>query len=418
MYKQPNIVNLSLSLKEVSANLLGKSVVQNIDDLYIDAKTISKEFLYLQKCNCVELYFVLDSIPNKKDILCLTEFWAKHAVELNNKLIKSIVIQYGRDACTHLMRVACGLESVIVGDNQVLGQVKNARSEAIFHKSVGSVLNFLLKYSVMAGNNVNKRTLINRGNISVGRVVSNMIGGQEKNDTKNILIVGAGKMGELIANLLSNSIDKNKITIINRTDEKAKIIGCKLQINNEKFESFFKIFSEYSIIIFATSSTHFLINKKILSKVTINNLTTLIDIGNPPNVDVDVKSLPNIKLLNLDYIKEIANLNLENRELCVREAEKIVEEKMNQLEKEYKLLPVYNKIDNIYRNAINRQEKILNYYCKKNNLEFNSEMASRLTFSLLYPIGQIRKLVKKKNDLKTKREINIIIDNFLNGYLD
>lgn len=421
MYTQENLIGLRLTLKEVSADLLGKSVVKNIEDLYINAKKISKEFLYLQKCNCVELYFVLDTAPNKTSIESLKRFWAKHAIALDNELTKSIVVEHGKNVCLHLMRTACSLESVIIGDNQVLGQVKSARKDANLHKSLGPILTLLLKYTILAGNDAKRHTLINHGNVSIGRAVYSMIIEQEELSTSNILIVGSGKMGQLIAHLLSDSVNKNKLTIVNRTDEKAKQVGDKYQINFEKFQDLFTILPKYSIIIFATSSTHPLVNRKILDKTLIRNPITLIDIGNPPNIDIDVKKLNNIRLLSLDQIKAVSNRNLENRELCIFEVEKIIREKLNQLEEEYKLLPIYDKIGNIYRNAIQRQEKILSYYFEKNKLSKNNqicscEIANRLTYSILYPIGQIRKLIKKENNLATQRKVKIIIDHLLSGY--
>jgi glutamyl-tRNA reductase len=251
-------------------------------------------------CNRYEIYLVLEEDVN----IPTTTF----------------IVQKDDSAINHLLRLASGLESMIMGEDQILGQIKNARKKAIKEETIGPKLEKVFTKAIHVGQSIRKNTHINEGGVSIGSGAVELI--EEKYGTvkdKNVLIVGAGEMGTVVAKALLDK-ETNAIVVANRTFDKAKELANELDGTAIKFKEMNDTLINIDVLISATGAPHPLIDKKRLSFLPEEHLEKMImlDLANPRDIKEDVRELK-VKLYNLDDLRYITDKNLEKR---VKEAEK------------------------------------------------------------------------------------------------
>jgi glutamyl-tRNA reductase len=258
------------------------------------------EEVTLKTCNRYEIYLVLEEDVN----IPTTTF----------------IVQKDDSAINHLLRLASGLESMIMGEDQILGQIKNARKKAIKEETIGPKLEKVFTKAIHVGQSIRKNTHINEGGVSIGSGAVELI--EEKYGTvkdKNVLIVGAGEMGTVVAKALLDK-ETNAIVVANRTFDKAKELANELDGTAIKFKEMNDTLINIDVLISATGAPHPLIDKKRLSFLPEEHLEKMImlDLANPRDIKEDVRELK-VKLYNLDDLRYITDKNLEKR---VKEAEK------------------------------------------------------------------------------------------------
>ncbi|WP_292474029.1 glutamyl-tRNA reductase [Methanosphaera sp.] len=258
------------------------------------------EEVTLKTCNRYEIYLILE-----EDI---------------NIPTTTFIVEKDDNAINHLLRLASGLESMIMGEDQILGQIKDARKKAIKEETIGPKLEKVFTKAIHVGQSIRKNTHINEGGVSVGSGAVELI--EEKYGTlkgKNVLIVGAGEMGTVVAKAL---LDKqtNAIVVANRTFDKAQQLAQDLDGIAIKFKKMDESLHKIDILISATGAPHPLINKNRLSFLPPEHLENMImlDLANPRDIEEDVKELK-VQLYNLDDLRYIRDKNVEKR---VKEAEK------------------------------------------------------------------------------------------------
>ncbi|MBE6486169.1 MAG: glutamyl-tRNA reductase [Methanosphaera stadtmanae] len=258
------------------------------------------EEVTLKTCNRYEIYLITE-----EDI---------------NIPTTTFIVEKEDNAINHLLRLASGLESMIMGEDQILGQIKNARKKAIKEETIGPKLEKVFTKAIHVGQSIRKNTHINEGGVSVGSGAVELI--EEKYGTlkgKNVLIVGAGEMGTVVAKAL---LDKqtNAIVVANRTFDKAQQLAQDLDGIAIKFKKMDESLHKIDILISATGAPHPLINKERLSFLPPEHLENMImlDLANPRDIEEDVKELK-VQLYNLDDLRYIRDKNVEKR---VKEAEK------------------------------------------------------------------------------------------------
>ncbi|MEW5760926.1 MAG: glutamyl-tRNA reductase, partial [Candidatus Thermoplasmatota archaeon] len=236
----------------------------------------------LKTCNRFEVYF-----SNKEYMNKLKEYYG------NDMKFFS-----GKDCIRHLIEVCCGLDSMVVGENQILGQVKNAYTSAN-KASPNKKLSILFQRAIHIGKKVRAETKISSGNVSLATVAvefAERIFGSLKG--KNVLILGAGKMAKLLAkNIVNKKI--NPIIFANRTYEDAKYLAKQLNGKAIKFSELGKYLPKADLVLCATSAPHPIITRDNIEKF-LRKKIVIIDISNPRNVDESVCLLKNVKLYTLD----------------------------------------------------------------------------------------------------------------------
>ena len=268
-------------------------------------------------------------------------------------LNRNFVVETDDDALKHLLRLSCGLESMIIGEDQILGQIKDVRKKGSSEGYAGDILKTVFTKAIHVGQSVRKRTNINKGSISIGSAaveLAESVHGDLK--CKKVLVIGAGKMGTLVAKALAEKHLK-AIVVANRTYNRATCLAKELGGYAIHFDRLDEAMTDADVIISATGAPHpILTYKKVKNAVSTEkcNEMVMVDIANPRDIEEDIKEL-GIKLFNIDDLRGIAEKNRKMRESESEEAERIIEEELLLLKKSLKHLEVESLISNIRQTA-------------------------------------------------------------------
>lgn len=304
------------------------------------AQELIYECAVLKTCNRVEIYVVS---PRGSKILF---HFAK-----NMGVSSRIVEFYDHDeTLSHLLRLTSGLESMIVGEDQILGQIKELYGIAKDIGTTGRMLDTAFGKAIQVGKRVRTETGINRGSISIGsaavdladEILNGLIG-------KTVLVIGAGEMGTLVARALSHK-NINAIYIANRTFERAEILANELgglAVPYSKIEIYVKT---ADVVISATSAPHYVLTEEIMSKAMENRdrKILLIDIANPRDIEDSVTRVLNVTLHNIDGLRVINEKNMQMRHEEAKKAEVLIEEELILLKTQFKRQRADGLISELY----------------------------------------------------------------------
>jgi len=291
----------------------------------INALPEIRETVILSTCNRVEIYFVRSaSIDSDDDLL---EFIAKyHRVEVTS--FKNLLYRHtNSDAIEHLFRVISSLDSLAVGEPQIHGQVKDAYQKSRELHTSGKIMNTLFEKALYVGKRVRTETGIGRAPISVSSVAVDLaekIFGDLKG--KQALVIGAGEMGELVAqNLVDAGI--SKMVVANRSIERAEEVAKKFNAESKELFELPSILSKVDMIVVSVSASEPLLNKEMIVnalKIRRGNPIFIIDISVPRNVEEEINSIDNVYLYNTDDLTNVANKNKMMRSSEVAQCEEII----------------------------------------------------------------------------------------------
>ncbi len=274
-------------------------------------KACLSENLVLSTCNRVEIYAVVrddrDCIESVKNFL-----GTFHNVNISDHGDKFYIYK-GKDAVRHLFGVASGLDSMVVGEMEILGQLKKAYKDARSSLATGKVLNRLFEKAFNAAKKVRTETFIGRGAVSVSSVavrLAEKILGDLRG--KTAMIIGTGAVGEqLMMYLKKNGI--GSILVSNRTLDKAKALAEKFSATAVAFESFSSRLVDAEIVIASTGAPHCIIRKDDIVSLMPHRKQRpifIIDLAVPRDVEAEVNSIDNAYLYNIDDLQKIVNENI------------------------------------------------------------------------------------------------------------
>ena len=261
------------------------------------------------------------------------------------------------DAVAHLFRVAASLDSMVVGEPQILGQVKKAYRSAVAGNTSGVILNRLLHKTFSVAKRVRKETGIGDNAVSISYAATELAGKIFSDlSTKRVLLIGAGEMAELaVEHLISHHV--SKITVANRTFRNAVHLADKFKGEAVKYEEMETALCDADIIISSTGAAGYVIKadqvKKVMKKRKHKPLF-FIDIALPRDIDPAVNRINNAYLYDIDDLKSIVNKNMDKRQQETVKAERIIEEAvvkfrkwMADLEVVPTIVAIKEKIENI-----------------------------------------------------------------------
>ena len=295
-----------------------EEVADRLDpELFAEDQRVSG-YAIIKTCNRVEAY-ITSEYP--REVL--------EDVAKRRKLEKSRIF-VGKDAVEHLMRVACGLEAMIVGEDQILGQIKKSHLDSRKEGTIDSLLDMTFERAIKAAKRARSETKINEGSVSIGSAAVEFAevisGGLEG---KNILVIGAGDMGTLVAKAISKKSLK-AMFIANRTYEKATKLAEELYCEAVRLDDKEKYLSACDIAFCTTSAPHYILDSKLMARVMkhrrTDNELLIIDVANPKDVGEGVGEIKGIELYDLDSLYEISEENLKRRLSEVSKVERIIEE--------------------------------------------------------------------------------------------
>jgi len=295
----------------------------------VKSLTSLKENMILSTCNRVEIYAASREIENA--ILDLKHFLSRyHALSLK-EFEKNLYSFVGEEAVKHIFRVASSLDSMVVGEPQILGQIKSAYNIAVESKTSGLILHRLLHRAFHVAKRVRTETKIGDRAVSVSFVAVELAKKIfETLEKKTVLLIGAGEMCELAArHLVSEGVEK--VLVTNRTYERAVALAQEFKGEAIPFDEIGQGLKKADIVISATDSPQYLIHHDQVTKVIKdrkNRPIFFIDIADPRNIEPSVGDIENVYLYNIDDLKKVADENIKDRGKEAQKAEAIVQEEV------------------------------------------------------------------------------------------
>ncbi len=285
-----------------------------------------EESLIISTCNRVEIYAVARDIDN--GIAQIKRFLQEsNSTIKETEFIPHLYIYTAEDAVRHIFRVAASLDSMVVGESQILGQLKDAFECALSHKCTKVILNRLLKKAISVAKKIRTETKIAESAVSVSSVAVELaikIFGSLEN--KRVLLVGAGEMAELASRHLLNNGVKN-IVVTTRTYERAMELASEFKGDAIRFEDFPKEMVRTDILICSTSAPMYIIKYEDIQRIIHerkNRPVFLIDISVPRNIEPRINEIDNIYLYDIDDLQTVVSANLKEREKEATKAEEII----------------------------------------------------------------------------------------------
>jgi glutamyl-tRNA reductase len=288
-----------------------------------------KENIILSTCNRVEIYAGVTDIDSGTE--SIKDFISGFHNVPRDLLDKSLYLHSGTDAIRHMYRVASSLDSMIVGEPQILGQLKDAYDEALKYKSTGVVLNKLMRKSVSVAKRIRTETKIAESAVSISFAAVELAKKIfDDLPTKSFMLLGAGEMAELAARNLINSGVRD-VLITNRTIARAEELALEFHGKVVPFENFINELAHTDIVICSTGAPHYILLKDQVHRTMKERKQKpmfIIDISVPRNIDPQINDLDNVYLYDVDSLQGIVETNIQERAKEAEKAEQIVDEEI------------------------------------------------------------------------------------------
>jgi glutamyl-tRNA reductase len=291
----------------------------------LSVKRSVQECVILSTCNRVEVYSVSDNI--EECVESIREFLSDfHGISLDS-FAHLLNISIGHMAIRHIFSVASSIDSMVIGEPQILGQVKQAYKSAVFKQTVGLILNRLFHTAFFVAKKVRSQTKIGAQAVSVSYVAVELAKRIFDDLSKRrVMLIGAGDMGELAARHLVNSGIRD-LTIASRRYDNSEALASKLNGTPISMDEVYYFLKETDIVITATGSSEYIIKPHHMRealKLRNNEPIFMIDIAVPRDIDPRVEEMSNIYLYDIDDLRSVTDENMESRRENAKLAEDIV----------------------------------------------------------------------------------------------
>ena len=345
-----NIINARITFRKSPIHVLERFAFKDLSDAYLSFKKHASisECVIIQTCNRIELFTASDN----HDVHKIKKTWASLTGLEENAFADTLEICDNHDAFEHLLKLTSGLESLVVGEEQILGQIKESIAVARNTKASGKRLNKLFDTSIRIGTRIRNSTGISKGGISLGSMAVKLA--EENVDdikSKNVLLIGTGEAATMVAKSLNKRGYEFHVT--SRTVERS--IGFSQTLGGKpiKFEDVLSAFDNYEIIFVATIAPYFLItfDKIMESMKSKKSGMMILDLSNPRTVDEQVATIPGIKLMNIDQIAEMVDKNMTKRKEKVSTVQNIISEEVPIIEATMKRLDAEPLVKDVFTNA-------------------------------------------------------------------
>jgi glutamyl-tRNA reductase len=306
-----------------------------------------------------------------------------------------------------LLKLASGLDSLVIGEDQILGQVKRAFDFANKNHYAGSNLLAMFDRAVKVGSKVRTSTSLNKGSISIGSIAVNLAEEYfEDLKSKGIILIGTGEGASLVAKSLKQR-DINFL-VTSRTFQRAKSFADTVGGEPTPFEKALEILHEIDLIFVSTTAPYYLVTYDRIEKAMSKreNGMMILDLSNPRTVEEGVASVSKVKLINMDQIAEIVEKNTRSRKNEIGSAERLIDIEMNSMHTMYKRKKADAIVDSVFKNVdtIRDRElkKAFSILGKKIGPE-ESKIIEKLSYAIVErilssPMNNLRKEMEKYNE--------------------
>ena len=398
------IINARVTFRKSPIHVLERFTFNDLTNAYSSFRDNSglNECVILQTCNRVEVF----GIGNQTDIEKIKKTWASLAGLEENAFLDNLEYSKGKDVFHHLLNLTSGLDSMVLGEEQILGQIKNSITNARENKWSSEHLNTLFDKTIRVGTRIRNSTGISKGSISVGSMAVKLA--EENVDdmkSKQILLIGTGEAAALVAKSLKRRGYAFSVSsrTIQRSESFSKTVGGKPVDFNEILTGLGK----YDIVFVATSAPYFLITFERIQEALKRKSggIMLLDLSNPRTVDEKVAELNNIKLMNIDQIAEMVDKNMRSRvgqkntaEQIINEELPVVEASMKRLEAEPIVKDVFKNIDNLRNKELQKALNMLGDL-DDDKKKIVDELTKAIVESIVStPMNNLRKETEQGND--------------------
>ena len=398
-----NIINARITFRNSPIHVLEKFTFKDLDDAYSNFKKHSglSECVILQTCNRVELF----GTGKDYDLEKIKKTWASLAGLEDAAFKENLEFSENKEVYHHLLKLTSGLDSMVLGEEQILGQIKKSITAARQAKFSGERLNTLFDKAIRIGTRVRNSTGISKGGISVGSMAVKLA--EENVDelkTKRILLIGTGESATLVAKSLKKRA--YEFFISSRTMERSKAFAETLGGKPIRFEDVLSGFDKFDVLFVATTAPYFLVTFDRIKQAmnTKKNGIMILDLSNPRTVDEKVATLPGIKLMNLDQIAEMVDKNMRNRigkvstvENIISEELPVIEASMKRLEAEPIVKEVFKNIDSLRVKELQKALQMLGETDEK-RVKIIEELTKAVVESIVStPMNNLRKASEQGN---------------------
>jgi glutamyl-tRNA reductase len=397
------------------------------------------ENIIISTCNRTEVYAVVDQLHTGR--YYMKEFLSEWFQMEQEEFVPYLFIYEQEGAINHLFNVACGLNSMVLGETQILGQVRTSFLLGQEEKTTGTVFNHLFKQAVTLAKRAHSETDIGANAVSISYAaveLAKKIFGTLQN--KHVLILGAGKMGELaIQNLHSNGV--SQVTVINRTFEKAQNLASRFNGEARTLQELQCALVEADILISSTGANDFVVTKEMMAnvnKMRKGKPLFMVDIAVPRDLDPRLADLDGVFLYDIDDLEGIVEANMKERQKAAAKIRMLIEAEIVEFKQWLNMLGVVPVISALREKALliqeetmesierklpnltDREKKVLNKHTKSiiNQLlkdpilqakELASQSDADQALDLFVKIFNIEEYVKAQQELKAAETNKVMI---------
>jgi glutamyl-tRNA reductase len=360
------ISNIRITFKTAPHDVISRLALVGADkdklyEALLEQENID-EVVIVQTCNRFEVYYAgkIESEGKTKIRKVFLDWFGASTA-------KYMVMDNYLDAVVHLFKIASSLDSMVVGESQILAQVKESFLYASMKNYCGKILKLTFQKALSLGKSVRSETGISDGKVSISSLAVDHANKQNPIKDKKVIIVGTGKMASLLADYLPLFKHKELI-VIGRTAEKLKEFCKKIPSIPLNFDHLSKELKDADFVFSATSCPNVLITKEMIEKVMIDRTQplTIIDIAMPEDVDPTVGEVPNVNYYCIDDLQEISKKNMVKRQREAKRAEAIINEEIkrfkNRLQNihiDHLLYNLNNYTEDIRKREVNKTIKML-----------------------------------------------------------
>lgn len=321
-----------INYKRTEAGTRGQFAVQHQQYATILEEALENgldEIFVLSTCNRTEIYGFADTAHQLVELLC------RQTEGSTNTFLKSAYIKNGNDAITHLFAVSAGMDSQILGDYEIIGQIKTAVQFAKIRGCINALSDRLINTVLQSSKAIKNQTELSGGTISVSFAAIQYIREHVQDVAdKKILLLGTGKMGRSTCKNIVHYLKTKNITLINRTGEKAEELANELGVRHASFDDLQQHITDAGIILVATDATEPVIR---VSDLETQGPKLILDLSIPCNVEPAARQLANITLVNVDELSRSKDETLAKREAELPKAKRIIEAHISEFREWYEM---------------------------------------------------------------------------------
>jgi glutamyl-tRNA reductase len=323
---------VGINYKKTDAAIRGQFAINNEQYDRILALAPSRhlnELFVLSTCNRTEIYGFADNASQLASLLCTETIGDVHT------FMEMAYVKRGSQAIEHLFLVGAGIDSQILGDYEIVGQLKQAVKFARERQFIGASIERLVNCVLQSSKSIKNQTALSGGTVSVSFAAIQYIRENISDlSNKNILLVGTGKIGRNTCRNMVDYLSTHNITLINRTESRADELAAEMGVRSAPLEQIERQAAAADIILVATNAE---LPTLLRRHIEGHGTKLLIDLSIPCNIEESVAELPGITLINVDQLSKIKDETLQKREAEVPKAKAIIAEHISELMEWYEM---------------------------------------------------------------------------------